>query len=158
MAIFPKPSADNRYLVDHVTLIRRSFKHWTGQDLVDPRLSDRSAAQVVFEAPFLLLSHNGAPDPIYTYGNQTALQLFAMGWAELTSMPSRLSAPPENRDDRHSLLATVNRQGFIDNYSGIRIAKTQQKFRLENVIVWNLLDAQGQYCGQAAKCDRWVFL
>ena len=73
MSIFPNPNADNRYLVEHINLLRRSFKQLTGRDLVSPALSDRGAAQKIFEAPFAVVSNNASPDPIYTYGNQKVM-------------------------------------------------------------------------------------
>lgn len=159
MSIFPKPSAQNRYLVEHVSLLRRSYKYWTGQELIAPQgYSDRDLAQQIFEAPFAVLAHNNAPDPVYTYGNQQAMALFAMTWVELTSMPSRLSAEPPNRAEREQFLEAVKHQGFVDCYSGIRIAKTQQRFRIEKAIVWTLLDEDEKACGQAATFSRWVFL
>ncbi|MGA1263488.1 MAG: MEKHLA domain-containing protein [Prochlorothrix sp.] len=159
MALFPKPNAQNRYLVDYVNLLRRSYTHWTGRELIDPQgYSDRDLAQQIFEAPFVVVAQNAAPDPVYNYVNQRAMELFAMTWAELTSMPSRLSAGRPHREEREQLLAEVQQKGFVEGYSGIRIAKTQQEFRIENVLIWNLLDDAGQYCGQAATFSRWVFL
>jgi hypothetical protein len=63
-----------------------------------------------------------------------------------------------HQEERERLLATVARQGYSDNYRGIRIARSGRRFWIENAIVWNLLDAQNRYCGQAAMFDRWDFL
>jgi len=52
----------------------------------------------------------------------------------------------------------VSEQGYIDNYSGVRISKTGKRFLLQNAIAWNLIDAQGGYRGQAAVCHHWNFI
>ncbi|MCB2079450.1 MAG: MEKHLA domain-containing protein, partial [Novosphingobium sp.] len=54
------------------------------------------------------------------------------------------------RDARQQLLDRVTRDGYIDDYSGIRISSTGRRFRIENAIVWNLVDGNGARHGQAA--------
>ena len=73
-------------------------------------------------------------------------------------MPSRLSAEPVHQSARERLLATVAQQGYMDDYSGIRIAKSGRRFAIEQATVWNLLDNDGAYYGQAATFSRWTFL
>ncbi|MEC9115836.1 MAG: MEKHLA domain-containing protein, partial [Planctomycetota bacterium] len=46
-------------------------------------------------------------------------------------------------------------QGFVDDYQGIRIATTGERFLIERAIVWNVLNDQGQQVGQAAAFDHW---
>lgn len=58
----PRPGKDNLYLVDHISLLRRSLRELTGRDLVDRETSDADAARQLFQAQFVLLSHNRAPD------------------------------------------------------------------------------------------------
>lgn len=155
---YPLPSADNQYLVEHAELLYCSFRHYVGRELAGLDWQGAATAHALFTGNFVLLSHTAAADPIFTYGNQTAMQLFAMDWAQLTQLASRYSAEPLARDARERLLQTVNRQGYIDNYAGIRIASTGQRFTIQQAIVWNLLDKQGQYAGQAAYFDRWTLL
>jgi hypothetical protein len=66
----------NRYPVEHTERLRRTFHALTGRDLIDPARSPEAAADALFHAPFVVLSHNADPDPILTYGNQKALELF----------------------------------------------------------------------------------
>jgi hypothetical protein len=115
-------------------------------------------ARNVFHAPFVLVSHGTETDPVLNYGNQTALSLWEMSWAELTRTPSRLTAEAPNREERARLLAAVTAHGFIDDYSGIRISKTGRRFRIAQATVWNLLDGHNHYAGQAAIFSRWEFL
>jgi hypothetical protein len=154
--MMPPPSADNDYLVEHARLLLGSHRHWTGHDLLlDPSLPAAAAAQALYEAPFALLSHDTATDPVFTYANLTAQRLFAMPWQEIVGLPSRLSAEPLAREERERLLAQVATHGYIDDYSGIRIASTGQRFRIASATVWNLLDDSGNHCGQAACFADW---
>ena len=152
------PCPANHYQLDHTERLRHSFHALTGRDLIDPDLSPEAAAAALFHAPFVVLSHNTAPDPILTYGNLTALNLFALTWEELIQMPSRLTAEVPNRAERARLLAEVTARGFIDDYSGVRIARTGQRFLIEQATVWNLSDAEGRPCGQAATFQAWRLL
>ncbi len=114
------PGPAHRYPVEHAERLRRTFHALTGRDLIDPTLSPEAAAEALFHAPFVVLSHNAAADPILTYGNRAALELFELLWEELTQMPSRLTAEAPDRAERARLLAEVTARGFIDDYSGYR--------------------------------------
>jgi hypothetical protein len=154
---FPEPSADNSYLIEHINLLRHSFQHYLGRDLIDPTLEAVAAAKAIYHAPFVVVSHNTAADPIFNYGNRAALELFEMTWKEFTALPSRKSAEPPNREERARLLEAVSTQGFIADYSGVRISKSGRRFWIEQVIVWNLI-ARGCNAGQAAVFDHWTYL
>ena len=95
-------------------------------------------------------------DPVFFYGNRAALDLFEMGAEEFVSLPSRFSAEPLVREERARLLAEVSARGFIDDYSGIRIAKTGRRFRIARATVWNLVDGIGAIHGQAATFSDWL--
>lgn len=45
--------------------------------------------------------------------------------------------------------------GYIRNYRGIRISSTGQRFWIEDVILWDVLDENYQRCGQAATFSDW---
>ena len=70
----------NRYQVEHAERLRRTYHVLTGRDLIEPALSPEAAADTLFHAPFVVLSHDAAPDPILTYGNLKALELFELTW------------------------------------------------------------------------------
>lgn len=146
---------DTAQLTEHLRLLHSSFRHYLGRDLGGLAWEGENTAQALDAAPFVLLSHNTAADPIFTYGNKKALELFEMDWETLTHLPSRYSAEPLAREEREHLLQTVNRQGYIDNYAGVRISSTGRRFLIRQAIVWNLLDVNGHYAGQAACFDDW---
>ena len=145
----------NPAVIRQTEIIVRSLKQWTGRDLWPANLPAAELAEKVFHAPFVLVSHGTEADPVLNYGNGAALSLWEMTWEELTRTPSRLTAEAPNREERARLLETVTRQGFIDNYSGVRISKNGNRFRIHRATVWNLLASGGQYHGQAAMFSEW---
>jgi hypothetical protein len=74
----------------------------------------------------------------------------------LLATPARHTAEPVHRDERQQLLDRTRDRGYVDDYAGIRISSSGKRFRIEKAIVWNLTDAAGASCGQAATFDRWV--
>lgn len=139
----------------HSQRLVQSFNHWTGQPLISVAGSPGEIAQALFEAPFVVLSHGLEADPILNYGNQMALTLWQMDWAQFTQMPSRLTAEPIERVERDRLLTTAATQGYISNYTGVRISQTGQRFLIENAIIWNIVDDANQHYGQAAMFNHW---
>ena len=158
MPAFPQPDEQNLYLAEHIDLLRQSLLYYAGRDLIEPTLQGSDAAKAIYFAPFVVLSHNTAADPIFNYGNKSALDLFEISWQELTALPSRQSAEPPNREERAQLLQAVSSQGFMENYAGVRISKQGKRFLISDVTIWNLRDDAGRYCGQAAVYSRWQYL
>src|SRR5580658_2486705 len=148
----------NDVVAAHTLCLARSFKKWTGRDLLPGNFSAPELAGKIFRAPFVVVSHGTQADPILNYGNRTALALWEMSWDEFTRTPSRLTAEAPNREERARSLEAVTSKGFIDDYSGIRISKSGRRFRIAQATVWNLLTENGQPCGQAAMFDQWEFL
>lgn len=146
---------DRSWLIDHVALLRASYRRLTGDDLVPPHLSPTQALAAVLTAPYALLSHDNRDDPLFNFANPTAQALFAMDWPTLIALPSRFSAEAPNREERARLLQRVAEHGYIADYQGIRIASTGQRFRISGATVWNLVDESGAYRGQAARLPRW---
>ncbi len=152
-----KPCEQNLYHQEHVSCLLRSFTHWTGKTLVETG-DPMEQARRLFYVPFVVLSHDTAPDPLLNYANQEGLALFEVSWEELVTLPSRKTAEPSEQPQRESLLATVTRQGYIDDYRGVRITKSGRRFLIEQATVWNLLDQRGNPYGQAATFGHWRFL
>ncbi|MBO0611764.1 MEKHLA domain-containing protein [Thiothrix fructosivorans] len=149
---------DSAQLTAHLYLLHSSFRHYVGRDLAELKWQGENTALALDTAPFVLLSHNTDADPIFTYGNQKALEVFEMDWETLTQLPSRYSAEALVREEREHLLQTVARQGYIDDYAGVRISSSGRRFLIRQAIVWNLRDAHGNYAGQAAYFDQWEYL
>ena len=145
-----EPCAENQFLAEHVERLLASLRRWTGRDLVDRQLPVIEQARQIFTAPFVVLSHDTAADPVLNYGNRAGMQLFELTWDELIQTPSRLTAEPVHRDERARLLEAVIRDGYIDNYRGIRVSKSGRRFLIDNATVWTVVDRHGANCGQAA--------
>lgn len=150
-----EPGSENGYLGAHAQLLISSYRLCTGKDLVSPGQSSEDMHRALFDAPYGVVSHNTEDDPIFNYGNQTALRLFEMDWVAFTNLASRKSAEPVNRGERERLLTSVTKHGFIEDYQGVRISATGHRFMIEDATVWNVVDLKGVYCGQAAVFYRW---
>jgi hypothetical protein len=146
------------FVLAHSQTLVRSFKHFTGHDLLAGHFSETELAQKIFESPFVVVSHGPETDPILNYGNHAALALWEMTWEEFTRTPSRLTAEVPKREERARLLEAVTQRGFIDHYSGVRISKSGRRFEISRAIVWNLASQAGQPCGQAATFREWRFI
>ncbi|MBD2426868.1 MEKHLA domain-containing protein [Phormidium sp. FACHB-1136] len=152
------PNPANHYLVGHTERLRHSFRRLLGEDLIHPALSKVVAAQALYEAPFVLVSHGTEADPIFNYANLAAQRLFEWSWPAFTTLPSRLSAEPPNQEERARLLAEVAQQGYISDYAGVRIAQSGRRFTIQNAIVWTVNDETGTPYGQAALFHHWQYL
>ncbi len=135
---------------DHVELLRSSLLELIGRDLLDFDGAVTDCALAAKDAPFALLSHDTATEPVFTYGNRKALELFELEWAAFTRLPSRGSAEPVRQEERQRLLDRVTEFGFTDDYSDVRISATGRRFTIHDATVWNLTEAAGRCRGQAA--------
>jgi len=117
----------------------------------------RIAAEL-YGAPFALLCHDGGTDPKFTYANDTAQRLWERSWDEFIGLPSRLSAEPDSRELRAHMLVEVAERGGVSGYEGLRISATGRRFAISDTQVWNIISANGQRIGQAARIGRWQYL
>lgn len=137
--------------------LQQSFAQLLGHPLDTTLPTDPLAlAEALYHAPYVVLAHNGQSDPQFIYANLTAQKLWELPWDEFIGMPSRLSAEADLREVRARMLKEVEEQGYIDNYSGVRISKSGKRFELGPTTVWNLLDESGTKCGQAATFSSWT--
>jgi hypothetical protein len=147
-----EPAAGNAYHTELVDRLCDSHRHWTGRDLIAPG-TDR--AEALYRADFVVLAHDADSDPRFIYANLAAQRLFEMPWAEIVGLPSRFSAEAPQRAEREHLLAQVAAKGYIDDYQGVRIARSGRRFLISRATVWNLLDVAGNKLGQAATFATW---
>lgn len=153
------PPWQDEGVIHHSVRLCQSFYHWTGRSLLpDHYPTDQALGEALFTFPQPVLSHGTEPDPLLNYGNQATLDLWQLDWQTLRQMPSRLTAEPISRAERQQRLAQAAAQGYTENYSGVRISTTGQRFQIENACIWVVLDEQGQPIGQAATFKDWRFL
>jgi hypothetical protein len=141
--------------VEHTQTLLDSFRRWLGRELIPRDASPADQARALFEAPFVVVSHGTQPDPILSYGNRRALELWELDVPTLLRTPSRLTAEPVHRDERAQWLERTLRAGYADDYSGIRISRTGRRFQIGKAIIWNLVDAAERRIGQAATFSEW---
>lgn len=139
-------------------ILTNSYQQLLGKKLIAAKDNPEELAKALYEASFVVVSHGIQDDPIFNYGNQTALKLWSIGWEQLIQTPSRLSAEPVNRATRAAMLEQAATKGYIDNYQGVRISTTGKRFAIEQAIIWNLTDESGKKCGQAATFSDWTWL
>ncbi|MBD2073798.1 MEKHLA domain-containing protein [Phormidium sp. FACHB-592] len=152
------PPWQQPHVIRHSERLLHSFQHWLDRPLLNLQGSPTAIAEALFNAPFVVVSHGTEADPLLNYGNQAALALWEMDWAQFTQTPSRLTAEPVEQGERDRLLAQAKANGYISDYQGIRISSTGQRFWIQAAVIWDVLDEQNQRCGQAAKFDRWEFV
>ena len=133
-------------------LLTGSYAHIVGRPLVG---EGQGPSWLYHDAPFVVVAHNTDADPRFIYANKAGQACFEYPWDEFTTLPSRLSAELPNRAERQQLLDAVIRDGFISGYRGLRIAKSGRRFWMEDGIVWQLIDRDGNRRGQAATFSKW---
>ncbi len=144
--------------VEHSQILLNSYARLVGEELLSRNGDEQAQAERLFNAPFVVVSHGTQADPLLNYANQTALDLWKVDVPTLLTMPSRTTAEPMHRDERARLLERTTRDGFVDDYRGIRISSTGQRFLIERATVWNLLDKNDRHVGQAATFSEWNIL
>jgi hypothetical protein len=149
---------ESERLVRHVAMLLESFSRRLKRELIERSGDALADARHLFAAPMVVVSHTPDADPILNYGNRVALDLWELPWETFTTTPSRLTAEPMHRDERAELLARTTRDGYVDDYRGVRISSSGRRFLIERAIVWNVDDEHGDFIGQAATFDRWIWL
>jgi hypothetical protein len=141
----------------HTKCLLDSYFNCTGNQLIE-RVSMQVDAEQLFTTDFVVVSHDTSKDPILNYGNATALDLWEMTWAEFTQTPSRYTAEENLRTLREKMLQSVHDKGYFDRYEGVRVSKSGKRFKIKNVLIWNLSDEEGRPYGQAATFNEWEWI
>jgi hypothetical protein len=151
-----EPDETNGFQAANAALIAASHLRLLRRPLLPEGGADVDLGRRLYVAPFVVLAHDTAPDPVFFYANLAAQRLFEMSWRDMVRLPSRRSAEPLAREERQRLLDRVAGRGYIDDYAGVRIASSGRRFRIAGATVWNLLDIDSHIVGQAAAFDDWV--
>jgi MEKHLA domain len=132
-----------------------SYVRWTGKELLERAAPDKELL-ALWNSPHVVVAHGTQSDPAFVYGNLRALELWEMSLDQFLGMPSRLTAEPVHRDERQRLLDQTRKQGYVDDYRGVRISRTGKRFMIEKALLWMVLDRNGDTIGQAATFDHWT--
>lgn len=151
------PDPPPPYDVDLAACLLESHRRLTDRPLLTTTHGDdpEAMARRLYDAPFVVLAHDVAVDPRFTYANRAAQRLFERTWGEIVGLPSRLSAEAPAREERQRLLERVATRGYIDDYAGVRVSKSGRRFRILRATVWNVHDRLGRPLGQAAAFTDW---
>lgn len=136
---------DNPETRQWITWLCASYRRITGEDLVpaaDP--------QLLYDSEAVVVSHRCAEDPCFVYANRAAQRVWGYDWNEFIGLPSRLSAPPEERAGRHVQIRDGRVHGVVRLRDAIRIRADGQRFRVDDILLWNVSDDVGVVVGQAA--------
>lgn len=146
------------HIIRHCAALSESFFHWTKKHLIDPTLDELQKSFLLYHGSAVIVSHGTEADPIFNFANQKAQELWKLSWKDFVKLPSRLSAEPIERSEREIFLKEASEKGFISNYTGVRISSESEKFLIKNTILWNVIDGEGNYKGQAAMFSDWELL
>ena len=152
------PDLNNSFYNSHALLLCSSYRRWTGNQLLQGKGQAHNLIKALFDASFVLVSHDTESDSIFNFGNRAALELFELGWDEFIRLPSRESADQDNKEDRARLMARVHKEGYASGCSGVRITSTGKRFLITGATVWNVVDQEDNYYGQAAMFSAWSYL
>lgn len=148
-------AADTPCFVRHLL---DSYRRWVGSDLIQRTGDETHDLERLFGIAAVVVSHDAQDDPIFKFGNHMALDLWEINLHAFLKMPSRLTAEPVHRDERARLLERTERDGYVDDYRGVRISSQGRRFYIEQATIWNVVDDADNYIGQAATFDHWTFL
>ncbi|MCL6252292.1 MEKHLA domain-containing protein [Altererythrobacter sp. KTW20L] len=132
-----------------LALLGESYLRLTGQSL---------CTGDVWDAPLAVVAHGTQTPPMFFFANRLALDLFRMTPAQFIGLPSYKSAEPALREERAAMLARLEAHDVVHGYNGVRIAADGTRFRIEDAVIWNLVDEAGVRLGQAAAFGTWTML
>jgi hypothetical protein len=140
---------------DRIGLIAESFARLAGKPI---SASKYPLEQAMWATNRAIVAHGTQPDPLFFYGNLSALKLFAIDAADFIGMPSRLTTEPALHEERAQMFERLDQRGIIHDYSGVRVTSTGRRFEIFATDVWNLVDAHGVRHGQAARISGYCYL
>lgn len=102
------------------------------------------------EKDFYLVSHRFEDEPRFVFATKKAIELWETTWDGFYRMPSRYSAEEDHRAKREKMLQSANLKGYFEGYEGIRISSKKNRFRIKDVLIFNVSNVNNEVVGQAA--------
>ncbi|MCM3629787.1 MEKHLA domain-containing protein [Paenibacillus glycanilyticus] len=143
---------------EYAQLIIDSYERLTGKMLLGEKAMPGKEFDQLYHAGLVVLTHGREADPVLHFGNLAAQELWEMDWSTFIGTPSRWTTEPVEREERERFLSLAGDNGFIDNYTGIRISSTGRRFYVIEATVWNLIDEKGNNHGQAAAFRKYRYV
>jgi len=137
-----------------IDLILTSYRKIFDKDLISID-SNQSLEEVLFKANFYLVSHQYQNEPILVYANQKVLERWEMTWEQFIGTPSKYTAETDLQSNRAKMLAIAEKQGYFDNYEGVRISAKGNRFWIKKALIFNIYEHENEVLtdkiiGQAA--------
>ncbi len=154
----PWLSMEKRVLVNRLLL---SHQKAFDQQLIKYQKVDdahRLKSQELFVIALPVIAHDDNKDPKIIYVNASALKLWRRSWKEMVGMPSRLTAPNDERKSRAVDLKKALLTKAVNNYQGVRIDSKGRRFAITNARIWTIWDDNGLTIGQAATFTNWWWI
>ena len=142
----------------HVKHLLDSYEMFVKQDLIERSGDMKTDFEIINNSNFIVVSHNGATDPILNFGNKSALILWELSWEDFTNTPSRKTAELDLREKRQEMLLIAEKNGFFNDYEGIRVSSSGKRFKIKKAVIWNVVNGTGDKIGQAATFSNITFL
>ena len=155
----PKPYLSANVIMQNLLLIESYFRK-TGRPLFEQEVEISDVAQLLWEAPFALLSHDASDDPKVTYANKAGLDLFEAEWDEMIGVASKNTAREEgdvnHREERAAMLKDALAKGYVDEYTGVRqTIKGDKEFKILDATIFSIESPGGDVMGQGAVLRLW---
>ena len=141
---------EQKDVVEWCGLLSKSFNLFLGKPLIKGKPNSSVLADKIYNMEPIILSHKFADAPRFCFANAAAQRLFGYSWDDFIGMESSKSAKADAQADREALLAGTRFSGYVDNYSGTRIAKDGSCFQITEAILWDIYDESCVKVGQAA--------
>ena len=86
--------------IAHTKLIIKSYNNLLCEGLLSLTGSPEENAYNLYHSKSVILSHDGAANPLFTYANASAQKLWEISWTEFIGLPSKYSAEEDRREER----------------------------------------------------------
>jgi PAS domain-containing protein len=139
---------------DHALLLNQTYQHWFGDYLVNEQ-DPGNVLAALNEDERVIFSLGLEPEPVFNYGNVKALGLFGYELAEFIQLPGRATMAPDQATIDQMLQDEIGKQGYVADYTGVRLDKRGRSWQIEAGKIWQLVDNLGRLHGFAGCFTDW---
>lgn len=156
-----EPWQETEVIMNNLLLVE-SYSRNVGRPLLEGDVDMADIAQALWDAPFVLLAHDlpeagSQGQPVFSYANRAALDLFEAEWDDLVGQSSSISADADAQEDRSNALGKALEGGKAEDVTGWRRSLKSTRFQIKGATVFNISSPTGEVLGQGAKIGQWEF-
>lgn len=149
-------------LIKTSELIIYSYKQEFQYPLIDKVCPSHSLLlnihESLYTSEYCILAVNNNEIPTFTYMNLSAQKLWEVSLNQALKMQGKQTAQKKDQKEREKLLNQVKKKGKTNSYSGIRISQKGKRFFIKKASIWNIINKQGVFEGQAACFNQFEYL